>query len=80
MIFKETKIKGAYIIELEKRGDHRGFFARSWCREEFAKHGGNHSLVHIDFMIGSDKLDIDGLNKDGSTEAILRKGEWAFDV
>ena len=49
-------------------------------REEFAKHGGNHSLVHIDFMIGSDKLDIDGISKDGKSEAILRKGEWAFDV
>lgn len=30
MIFVETKLKGAYIIELEKREDHRGFFARSW--------------------------------------------------
>ena len=49
-------------------------------REEFAAAGGNYSLVHIDFMIGSGKLDIDGLNKDGQSEAIMRKGEWAFDV
>lgn len=49
-------------------------------QEEFAQHGGNHSLVHIDFMIGSDKLDIDGLTKDGKSEAIMRQGEWAFEV
>lgn len=49
-------------------------------KEEFAEHGGNHSLVHIDFMIGSDKLDIDGLTRDGSAEPILRAGEWAFEV
>ncbi len=49
-------------------------------QEEFAAAGGNHSLVHIDFMIGSDKLDIDGLDKDGNAEPVLRKGEWAFEV
>jgi aminopeptidase len=49
-------------------------------QEEFGNHGGNYSLVHIDFMIGSDKLDIDGITKDGKSEPILRKGEWAFDV
>jgi aminopeptidase len=48
--------------------------------EEFGEKGGNHSLVHIDFMIGSDKLDIDGLDKEGKSEAIMRKGEWDFDV
>jgi dTDP-4-dehydrorhamnose 3,5-epimerase len=39
VIFLETKLKGAYIIELEKREDGRGFFARSWCEKEFADHG-----------------------------------------
>jgi dTDP-4-dehydrorhamnose 3,5-epimerase len=39
MIFNETKLKGAYIIELEKHGDDRGFFARTWCRKEFEDHG-----------------------------------------
>jgi aminopeptidase len=48
--------------------------------EEFEAAGGNNSLMHIDFMIGSDKLDIDGVSKDGKTEAILHQGEWAFDV
>ena len=44
MIFNETKLKGAYIIELEPLEDDRGFFARMFCREEFEKHGLN-SLV-----------------------------------
>lgn len=33
------KLKGAFIVELEKRIDDRGFFARSWCEEEFRAHG-----------------------------------------
>lgn len=39
MIFTETKLKGAFVIELERREDERGFFARSFCRREFEEHG-----------------------------------------
>ena len=39
MIFTETKLKGAFVIELEKREDDRGFFARSFCAQEFEEHG-----------------------------------------
>lgn len=39
MRFTETKLKGAYIIDLEKREDERGFFARAWCQSEFDAHG-----------------------------------------
>src|SRR4030066_1762136 len=39
MIFKETNLKGAFIIELELRKDERGFFARTWCKREFEEHG-----------------------------------------
>lgn len=35
MIFSETPIEGAYLIDLEKRGDERGFFARAFCEKEF---------------------------------------------
>jgi dTDP-4-dehydrorhamnose 3,5-epimerase len=45
MIFTETKLKGAFIIDVEPREDERGFFARSWCEEEFQKHGLNPRLV-----------------------------------
>ena len=39
MNFTETKLKGAYIIEIEKLKDHRGFFARAWCQNEFKDYG-----------------------------------------
>jgi dTDP-4-dehydrorhamnose 3,5-epimerase len=39
MIFTETKLKGAFIIDLERKHDERGFFARTFCRDEFAAHG-----------------------------------------
>ena len=39
MIFTETKLKGAFIIDLERREDTRGFFARAFCQHEFAEHG-----------------------------------------
>lgn len=41
MIFTETKLKGAFVIELERRDDERGFFARSFCRQEFQERGMN---------------------------------------
>ena len=39
MIFMETKLAGLYRVELERREDERGFFARSWCHDEFAAQG-----------------------------------------
>ena len=39
MIFTETKLNGAYVIEIEKLEDNRGFFARSWCQNEFKAKG-----------------------------------------
>jgi dTDP-4-dehydrorhamnose 3,5-epimerase len=39
MIFTETKLKGAFILDLERREDNRGYFARAFCQREFAEHG-----------------------------------------
>jgi dTDP-4-dehydrorhamnose 3,5-epimerase len=39
LIFTETKLKGAFILDLERREDSRGFFARTFCQNEFAAHG-----------------------------------------
>ena len=44
MIFTETPLAGAYLIDLEKRGDERGFFARAFCEKEFAEPRTRHSL------------------------------------
>jgi aminopeptidase len=48
--------------------------------DEFAMLGGNDSIVHSDFMVGSGELDVDGLTEDGSTEPLMRSGEWAFET
>lgn len=48
--------------------------------EEFQANGGNFSLTHNDFMIGSAEMDIDGITADGSREPVMRAGEWAFEV
>ena len=47
--------------------------------DEFISAGGNVSLNHVDFMIGSPKMDVDGVKQDGSLEPVMRQGEWAFD-
>ena len=46
-------------------------------QEQIAAQGGNSSLIHIDWMIGSDKIDIDGIKADGARVPVMRKGEWA---
>jgi aminopeptidase len=48
--------------------------------DEFVSAGGNVSLNHVDFMIGSPKMDIDGVKPGGSHEPVMRQGEWAFDA
>ncbi|HET6594236.1 MAG TPA: aminopeptidase [Anaerolineales bacterium] len=48
--------------------------------EEFNAAGGNTSLTHVDFMIGSPQMDIDGIKEDGTREPVMRQGEWAFDA
>jgi len=45
MIFTACKVKDAYLIDLDRKVDERGFFARSYCRNEFAAHG-----LHPDFV------------------------------
>ncbi|MBL8598695.1 MAG: aminopeptidase [Devosia sp.] len=45
--------------------------------EEVERRGGNKSVIHIDWMIGSDRIDIDGIGQDGSITPVMRKGEWA---
>ena len=48
--------------------------------EEFNAAGGNTSITHVDFMIGSPQMDIDGIREDGTREPVMQSGEWAFDV
>ncbi len=45
--------------------------------EELQQLGGNQSLIHVDWMMGSDAVDIDGIKKDGTIVPVMRAGEWA---
>ena len=45
--------------------------------DEISSRGGNSSMIHIDWMIGSNEIDIDGVNSDGTRTPVFRKGEWA---
>ena len=53
---------------------------REMTDEEFTAKGGNPSVVHIDFMFGSENMDVDGITKDAAVEPIMRAGEWTFEV
>ncbi len=47
--------------------------------DDFMAAGGNISAQHLDFMIGSGQMDVDGIREDGSAEPVMRAGEWAFE-
>jgi len=47
-------------------------------QQELAENGLNESLTHVDFMIGSAEMNIDGIKSDGSSEPVFRNGDWAF--
>lgn len=49
----------------------------SLTQDEIAARGGNKSLIHVDWMIGSGEIDIDGVRADGGRVPVFRKGEWA---
>jgi len=62
MIFKETKLKGAFVVEIEKLEDGRGFFARSWCETEFAEHGLNPRLVQCNISFNERQGTLRGIH------------------
>jgi dTDP-4-dehydrorhamnose 3,5-epimerase len=62
MIFLETSLPGAYVIEVEKHEDERGFFARSWCAREFAAKGLDHHLVQCNVSFNKRKGTLRGLH------------------
>ena len=73
MVFTETELKGAFIIDLEKRVDERGFFARTYCADEFAKHGLSTSMPQSNMSLSKSKYTLRGMHYqiDGAEEAKL---------
>jgi dTDP-4-dehydrorhamnose 3,5-epimerase len=62
LIFTETKIKGVYIIEPELLTDERGFFARSFCKEEFQKYGLETDIVQCNISYNKKKGTLRGMH------------------
>jgi dTDP-4-dehydrorhamnose 3,5-epimerase len=62
MIFNETPLKGAYLIELEKRGDDRGFFARAFCEKEFAQHNLISHFCQVNNSLSAQKGTLRGMH------------------
>ncbi|MBX7221895.1 MAG: dTDP-4-dehydrorhamnose 3,5-epimerase [Blastocatellia bacterium] len=62
MIFRETKLAGVFLIELEPHADERGFFARSFCRSEFAAKGLNPNLVQCNISYNRQRGTLRGIH------------------
>lgn len=62
VIFRETEISGAFIVEPERIADERGFFARTWCRQEFADHGLNPRLAQCSLSYSRQALTMRGMH------------------
>jgi dTDP-4-dehydrorhamnose 3,5-epimerase len=62
MIFIETKLKGAFAIEIERKEDFRGFFARTFCRHEFSHHGLKTQFVQCSISYNERKGTLRGMH------------------
>jgi dTDP-4-dehydrorhamnose 3,5-epimerase len=62
LIFTETALPGAFIIDIERRGDDRGFFARVFCQEEFADHGLKPSIAQANIAFNAAKGTLRGMH------------------
>jgi dTDP-4-dehydrorhamnose 3,5-epimerase len=62
VIFLPTALPGAFVVEMEKREDARGFFARSWCVREFEEHGLNPRLVQCNVSLNRAKGTLRGMH------------------
>jgi len=62
LIFHETKLPGAYIIDLQPAIDERGFFARTWCEREFLEHGLNPRLSQCNLSYNKERGTFRGMH------------------
>lgn len=62
MIFSETKLKGAFVIDIERREDSRGFFARTFCQNEFEAHGLKPTIAQANIAFNHKKGTLRGMH------------------
>lgn len=84
MIFHQTALRDAYVLELEQITDERGFFARSWCKEEFESHGLDGDLVQCSLSFNNKKGTLRGMHfqvpPHGETKLVRCTNGAIFDV
>ena len=62
LLFAETKLKGAFVLDIEPREDHRGFFSRTFCQREFESHGLNPHVVQCNIAYNKKKGTLRGMH------------------
>lgn len=62
MIFHETRLKGAFVVELDKKEDDRGFFARAFCSREFEEHGLRPQVVQANMSYNHKRGTVRGMH------------------
>lgn len=62
MIFTELELAGAFVVDIEKRQDDRGFFGRAWCAEEFEAHGLESAIRQINTSFSARQGTMRGLH------------------
>ena len=62
MIFTETKLKGAFVIDIERREDSRGYFARAFCQHEFEAHGLKPTIAQANVAFNHKKGTLRGMH------------------
>jgi dTDP-4-dehydrorhamnose 3,5-epimerase len=69
MIFVETELRGAFILELEALGDERGYFARTFCREDFARRGLNPTVAQCSTSFNAKMNTLRGMHYQAAPKA-----------
>ncbi|MDZ4720832.1 MAG: dTDP-4-dehydrorhamnose 3,5-epimerase [Roseiflexaceae bacterium] len=69
MLFHETELNGAYILEPQRIADQRGFFARAWCATEFSERGLNTQLAQCNISYNANKGTLRGMHYQAAPHA-----------
>lgn len=72
MRFEETKLRGAYLIEMERLEDERGFFARTWCEQEFAERGLESRIVQCNTSFNRKRGTLRGMHYQVAPDAEVK--------
>lgn len=72
MIFTETDLAGAFVIDIERHEDERGFFARTWCEDELAEHGLSTRVVQCNIAYNHHRWTLRGMHFQAAPHAEVK--------